>query len=50
MRTAEDKYIDMALRGRTPEQIRAVAVARGDKDLQEYLEKEVTGEKTRLYS
>jgi len=43
MRTAEEKYIDMALRGRTPEQIRAVAVAREDKALQEYMQAIIKG-------
>ena len=36
-RTAEQKYVDMVLRGRTVEEIRAVAVARDDRELLEYI-------------
>jgi len=42
-RTAEQKYLDMALRDRTRDQIRAVAVARDDKDLLEYLQQMDSG-------
>jgi len=46
MRTPEEKFKSMADRGRNADQIRAVAVARGDKDLQDYCTKlaEVEGE------
>jgi len=37
MRTPKQKYEDMIRRGRTREQIRAVAIAREDRELLEYM-------------
>jgi hypothetical protein len=41
MRSVTERYESMAQRGRTPEQIRAVAIARDDRELRDLAEQEL---------